>query len=72
MEEKALFIKMDKHKEVNDLIAKIEQIKNQTKQKLDLMNEIMLKEKKILEKFEESLKNVDSNLNDANNLLNAE
>ena len=72
MEEKSLFIKLDKHKEVNDLIQKIEETKNQTKQKIDLMNEIILKEKRILDKFEESLKKMDSHLDEANSLLNSE
>lgn len=72
MEEKSLFIKLDKHKEVNDLIKKIEETKNQTKQKIELMNEIILKEKRILDKFEESLKKMDLHLDEANNLLNSE
>ena len=72
MEEKSLFIKLEKHKEVNDLIQKIEETKNQTRQKIELMNEIILKEKRILDKFEESLKKMDSHLDEANNLLNSE
>lgn len=72
MEEKSLFIKLDKHKEVNELIKKIEETKSQTKQKIELMNEIILKEKRILDKFEESLKKMDSHLDEANNLLNSE
>ncbi len=72
MEEKSLFIKLDKQKEVNDLIKKIEEVKTQTRQKVDLMNEILIKEKKVLEKFEESLKNMDAHLDEANNILNTE
>ena len=72
MEEKSLFIKLEKHREVNDLIRKIEEVKTQTKQKIELMNEIIIKEKKVLEKFEESLKNMDSHLDETIKLLNAE
>jgi hypothetical protein len=72
MEEKSLFIKLDKHKEVNELIQKIEETKSQTSQKIESMKEIIDKEKRLLEAFEESLKKIDSYLEDANNLLNTE
>ena len=72
MEEKSLFIKLDKHEEVNELIKKIEELKAQTKQKIELMNEIIIKEKKVLEKFQESLKSMDAHIDEANNLLNAQ
>ncbi|MFP4567954.1 MAG: hypothetical protein ACLFN8_03340 [Candidatus Woesearchaeota archaeon] len=72
MEEKSLFIKLEKHKDVSDLISKIEETKKQTTQKIETMKEIIEKEKKLLANFEESLKKVDSYLDDANNLLNVE
>jgi len=72
MDEKSLFIKLEKHKEINDLLKEIEKTKEQTKQKIDFMKEIMNKEKEILETFEDSLKKIDANMEDAKNLINQE
>jgi hypothetical protein len=72
MEEKSLYIKLDKHKEVNDIIAKLEQTKEQATKKIELMKQIMIKEKDMLENFEESLKKTDAYMQEAKNLLNEE
>lgn len=72
MEKKSLFIKLDKHKEVNNLIQKIEKTKSLSRQKIDMVKEIMVKEKELLEKLEESLKKVDSCMDEATNLINTE
>ena len=72
MAEKSLFIKLDKHEEVNKLIADVEQRKESAKQKIELMKEIIEKEKKLLDQFENSLKTMDSHLGEASNLLNSE
>lgn len=72
MEKKSLFIKLDKHKEVNNLIQRIEKTKNLSKQKIEIIREIMIKEKELLEQVEESLKKVDACVSEANNLINTE
>jgi archaellum component FlaC len=72
MNEKSLFIKLEKHNEVKELIKKIENTKTKTKNNLELMKEIIAKEKNILENFEDSIKRIELNLEDVNNLLNTE
>ncbi|MCC7575054.1 hypothetical protein KO361_05680 [Candidatus Woesearchaeota archaeon] len=72
MEEKSLFIKLEKYKEVNDLFHRIERTKEQTRQKIELMKKLMIKEKSLLEDFEESLNRADTYMEDARRLLDKE
>lgn len=72
MQEDNLFVKVDKHKELMELMKKIEATKEQTSQKIELVKEIIDKEKKLLDEFEDSLKNMDNQLNKARALLNSD
>ncbi len=72
MEERSLFVKLDKHEQVNVILKKIEDKRKETVDKIKVMNEIIEKENQLLAGFEESLKKIDSCMVEANSLLNAE
>lgn len=71
MEEKSLFVKLDKQEEVSLVLKKIEDKRKETVDKINAMNEIIAKENQLLEGFESSLKRIDSYLVEANSLLNS-
>ncbi len=72
MEEKSLFIKLEKQEKVNDIIREIEKNKEQITQKIETMKEIIIKEQSLLENFEDKLKRIDDYVENANNIINTQ
>ncbi len=70
--EKTLFIKTDKHVEINELIKNIAELKIETKKKLDVLSDAIDRENKLIGEIEESLKKTDGFMEEAESLINSE